>query len=394
MTQFLSSLFSTDFMPHGYCLRLPDIIWLHEISDLTIALSYFLIPLALVYLMRIRRDLAYPWMFGLFGLFILSCGTTHILAVWVLWHPMYRFEGVVKAFTALVSFPTALLLFRLVPQVRLLPSAEQLRRQNEQLAREISERKLAEDEVRRLNAELEHRVEERTIDLRQANEDLRHFTWAASHDLQEPLRMVTLFSELVEKTEADNLSEKGQFYLHTAADGARKMKLLIKDLLSYTQISNAPPTKGSESASAEDALDEARRNLGVTLAELQTEVIVSSPLPVVGMVRSQLVQIFQNLISNAIRYRTPDVPLKIQIDAEQKESVWLFSVADNGIGIDPQHHKRVFEAFRRLGGQEIAGSGLGLTLCQRMVERAGGRIWVESEGEGHGSVFRFTLPIK
>src|SRR3954447_626111 len=157
MIGFFSKLFSTDFMPHGYCLRLPEVIWLHEISDLVIALAYFLIPVALVYLVRVRRDLVYPWMFWLFGLFIISCGATHVLSVVVLWHPVYRFDGLVKAVTALSSFPTALLLLRLLPQAKRIPSAHTLRDQNAALAAEISERKRAERTIRELHEQLEQR---------------------------------------------------------------------------------------------------------------------------------------------------------------------------------------------------------------------------------------------
>ncbi len=155
MIGFFSKLFSTDFMPHGYCLRLPEVIWLHEISDLVIAFSYFLIPLGLIYLIRVRRDLVYPWMFSLFGLFIVSCGATHLLSVVVLWHPVYRLDGLVKGITALVSFPTALLLLRLLPEAKRLPSAQLLRDQNATLAAEIGERRRAEEKVRELNAQLE-----------------------------------------------------------------------------------------------------------------------------------------------------------------------------------------------------------------------------------------------
>ncbi len=157
MIGFLRNLLSTDFMPHGYCLRLPELILLHEISDLVIALSYFLIPIALIYLIRVRRDLVYPWMFLLFGLFIVSCGATHVLAVVVLWHPVYRLDGLVKAVTALASFPTALLLFRLLPEAKSIPSAQMLRDQNATLAAEIGERKRAEQTVRELNEQLEQR---------------------------------------------------------------------------------------------------------------------------------------------------------------------------------------------------------------------------------------------
>jgi PAS domain-containing protein len=151
MIGFFRKLFSTDFTPHGYCIRIPEVIWLHEVSDLIIAFSYFLIPLALIYLVRIRRDLVYPWLFSLFGLFIISCGATHLLSVYVLWHPMYRLEGLVKGITAIASLPTALLLFRVLPEAKRLPSAQLLRHQNAALGAEISERKRGEEKIRELN---------------------------------------------------------------------------------------------------------------------------------------------------------------------------------------------------------------------------------------------------
>src|SRR5882757_2168888 len=131
-------------MPHASCLRQPDIIQLHAWSDILIALSYFLIPISLFVLVRRRRDLAFPWMFLLFGAFIFGCGMTHALAVWTLWHPIYRFEGLIKAITAFVSLPVAILLVRLVPRIVALPSPERLRR-------EIAERQRAENEVQKLN---------------------------------------------------------------------------------------------------------------------------------------------------------------------------------------------------------------------------------------------------
>jgi PAS domain S-box-containing protein len=166
MWQFFQKLFATDFMAHVYCLRLPEVVWLHVTSDVLIAISYFAIPLTLVLLVKRRNDLVFSWMFMLFGLFILACGATHLLSVWTLWHPMYRLEGVVKAITALVSMPTAVLLFRLLPQVSALPSPAQLRA-------EISERKAAEERTWRLNASLEQIVKERTAALELSNKRLK-----------------------------------------------------------------------------------------------------------------------------------------------------------------------------------------------------------------------------
>jgi PAS domain S-box-containing protein len=160
MLEFFRHLLESDFMPHGYCFGWkPDILWLHVTSDALIALSYFLIPFTLIYLLRARRDLDFGWMAGLFGIFILSCGTTHILGIVTLWHPVYRLEGVVKAITALASLPTAILLMWLVPQAIALPSPRQLRAANE--------------EVLRLNQELERRVEERTAAMTEAEQRYR-----------------------------------------------------------------------------------------------------------------------------------------------------------------------------------------------------------------------------
>ena len=173
MVQFFQHLFSTDFMPHSYCLRLPSLIALHAASDSLIAFSYFLIPLSLIYLVRRRQDLAFPWMFLLFGTFILSCGMTHVLAVWTLWHPVYRLDGVVKAFTAVVSLATAILLLRLTPRAIALPSPLQLRDLNAELLAEVAQRREAEEQVWRLNAELESRVAERGEALAKAERDVQ-----------------------------------------------------------------------------------------------------------------------------------------------------------------------------------------------------------------------------
>ena len=162
MPEFFRRLFSTDFMPHAYCLREPPIVALHAISDGLIALSYFLIPAVLVLLVRRRRDLPFRWAYILFGVFIVACGTTHVLSIVTLWSPVYRLEGIVKAATALVSMATAILLLRLIPAVAALPSPAQLRHESE-------ERRHAEEKVRELNAELENRVLERTSQLVSAN---------------------------------------------------------------------------------------------------------------------------------------------------------------------------------------------------------------------------------
>src|SRR5271154_1558757 len=171
MLDFFRKLFTADFMPHGYCMRWsPDVIWLHVSSDALIALAYYVIPLALIYFVRKRKDLAFQWMFVLFGVFILACGTTHVMGIVTLWNPVYRLDGVLKAITALASIPTAILLVRLMPAAVKLPSPADLRR-------EIDRRIVAEHELRDLNAALEHRVEERTNKLRRYNDALQRIAY-------------------------------------------------------------------------------------------------------------------------------------------------------------------------------------------------------------------------
>jgi PAS domain S-box-containing protein len=174
MTEFLSKLFSSDFMPHGHCYFWnPEIVWLHATSDGVIALSYYFIPLMLIYFVRKRRDLAFGWMFVMFGIFILGCGTTHLMEIWTLWHGTYRLAGVIKAVTAGASLATAAALVPLIPRALALPSPAALRAANLELEKEIGQRRRAEEELQQAHAELEDRVRDRTAALAAANEQLR-----------------------------------------------------------------------------------------------------------------------------------------------------------------------------------------------------------------------------
>ena len=183
MINFFVRLFSTDFMPHVYCLRSQDLVLLHAISDGLIALAYLLIPIGLIRLVQRRRDLGFHWLFVLFAVFILSCGATHVLSIVTLWYPVYRFEGLIKLITAVASMLTAVLLIRLIPQIALIPSFEQWRNSNQALKMEITQRENAQAELRLLNADLEHRVEQRTSQLEEQALRLQELTmaWDLSH---------------------------------------------------------------------------------------------------------------------------------------------------------------------------------------------------------------------
>jgi PAS domain S-box-containing protein len=518
MLDFFRKLLITDFMPHVYCLREPGLIKLHVLSDGVIALSYSMIPIALLLLIRRRRDLVFPWMFCLFGVFILGCGLTHVMGMITLWQPAYRLDGLIKAITAAASFPTALLLFRLLPQVETLPSPRQMQA-------EIKQRQRAEKELREMNEELERRVAERTAELEQANwqlaaseerfrtlaeavpnllwttdgnglcsylssrfqqytgristdllgtgwqavlhdedqervtgvwrkavetgqvyeteyrlrrfdgsyrwfvargvpvrgqdgeirlwlgsstdiddlkrteaalrrsnEELGQFAYAAAHDLQEPLRNISNSLGLVRRLQPDRLDPATAKWIDFSVEGAQRMHDMVKDLLTYSRA-----VDGADSpeipVSANEAVQTALENLTTTIAAAEARIDVG-PLPRVEVLETHLVQIFQNLIANSVKYRQKHVHPEVRISASRTGVDWQFSVADNGIGFEAQYSDKIFGVFKRLHQRnEYQGNGIGLAICARIVAHYGGRIWAESE-TGQGATFYFTLPAR
>lgn len=220
------------------------------------------------------------------------------------------------------------------------------------------------------------------------NRELEQFAYVASHDLQEPLRMVSSYMQLLLKKYQGKLDEKADVYINYAVDGAKRMQNLIEALLKYSRLSLVEFGWVETAVVVADAV----ANLTATIQETGAE-ITSTELPIVWGDRTQLLQLFQNLLSNAIKYRKPGVPPRITVGAGQAELDWLFSVKDNGIGIEQQNFEQVFEIFRRLHTrEEIPGTGIGLASCKKIVEQHHGRIWVEST-PGEGTIFFFTMPV-
>lgn len=227
-------------------------------------------------------------------------------------------------------------------------------------------------------------------ELRRANEDLQQFAFSASHDLQEPLRTVKIYSELLTRRYSGKLEGDGLKFLRYVTNGATRMETLVRDLLTYTQVRESD--MGDNISNANDVLQESLANISSTIAETGAQ-ITSGPLPSLPVNGTHLQQLFQNLLGNAIKYRSPERPPIIRIGAERQNGYWVFSVADNGIGIEPEYKENIFGLFKRLhNSDEYPGTGIGLAICQRIVDRYHGRIWVESE-PGRGSIFRFTLPV-
>jgi PAS domain S-box-containing protein len=247
----------------------------------------------------------------------------------------------------------------------------------EELQQELTERQRAEKRLEHYAAELER-----------SNRELEHFAYVASHDLQEPLRMVTSYLQLLERRYRGKLDQDADDFITYAVDGATRMHMLINDLLTYSRVSTR--AKPFEPTNCSDILNHALSNLRIAIEESKAT-ITFDDLPTVEADATQLTQVFQNLISNAIKFHKKDVPPCIHVSAERQEGEWRFSVRDNGIGIAPEHIERIFLIFQRLHTrEEYPGTGIGLAVCKKIVERHGGRIWVTSK-PGEGSTFYFTI---
>jgi signal transduction histidine kinase len=265
---------------------------------------------------------------------------------------------------------------------------EILESRNAELERSIRERQKAEEEVRRLNAELEERVRDRTAELLRANEELRQFGYGASHDLREPLRTIASYTQLLFRRYQEKFDDEGREFMSYIVDSVHRMDLLLNDLLAYSQQLNLREQTMSP-VDSEAVLQGVTLSLDTAIRETGARITYDA-LPEVMSDFVQLGQVFQNLVGNSIKYRGTEAP-QVHISAEDAEDHWIFSVRDNGLGIEPRYHEQIFGIFKRLHGREYPGTGIGLALCKRIVERHGGRIWVESEA-GQGSTFKFTLP--
>lgn len=526
-------LAASNLLPHGHCLFWrPDLLLLHVISDALIALAYFSIPLALIELLRRRKDLVFNQVFLLFAAFITACGLTHIFNLADIWFALYPLSGLMKAFTAFISLVTAVACWKLLPAVVALPSPKQL-------SDEVERRKLAENDLRQHNDRLELRVAERTAELsavnqqlveevktrsqlqkraeflaavvdwsddaivristdhviqawnrgaeklygysedeaigqpismlfpegqsieqvlpastdqfeattaevvrltkageeihvlltispirdsesdtligfagisrsiqeryeaeqkikhtadvlRKTNSDLKDFVYIASHDLQEPLRLITSYLNIINEDYGDKFDDDGRRYVNYVLDSSERLQQLINDLLGYSRLNTSEQPIAL--ADTKDILKQVIADSRVLIEEKSGQIEASGELPIINCDQSQLRLVLSNLINNALKYSQDQQPPRITVSASQNESETLFEVADNGIGFEPKQAERIFQVFRRLHPRhKYSGTGIGLSICKKIVERHGGRIWAESE-PGVGSKFFFTIP--
>jgi signal transduction histidine kinase len=257
-----------------------------------------------------------------------------------------------------------------------------------ELQREMGERLQAEEALRKAHDELELRVQERTAELARSNAELQQFAYVASHDLQEPLRMVSNFTQLLAERYGPKLDNDAREFIAFAVEGATRMQTLVQDLLALSRVG----TRGKhlEVVRLDEAVDRAVANLELAIQD-NGALVSHDELPEVMADSSQMMQLFQNLIGNGIKFKGAEPPL-VFISAARNAKEWTLSVRDNGIGFEPQYAERIFAVFQRLHSRdEYQGNGIGLAICRKIVERHQGRIWAESK-PGSGTTFYFTMP--
>ncbi len=266
---------------------------------------------------------------------------------------------------------------------------------------DITERKKTEEKLHESNTKLikevndhqqtELRLKDLVNELKRSNKELEQFAYVSSHDLQEPLRMVALFTQLLERRYKGKLDEDADDYIKFIVEGAKRMKLLIDDLLSYSRLNSSSSEFGP--IKMDKVMSNVLSNLQLISEEKNAEIKVHEPLPTIIGDESQMMHVFQNLVANGIKFNDKESP-EINISAQEEENGWIFSVSDNGIGIVPEYQAQIFEIFKRLHDRdEYPGTGIGLAICQKIIDRHGGKIWVESS-KGKGSIFYFSIPSK
>jgi two-component system, sensor histidine kinase and response regulator len=254
---------------------------------------------------------------------------------------------------------------------------------------EVVRRALREKHEHGLRQQAEKDLAKKADELARSNADLEQFAYVASHDLQEPLRMVAAYTQLLSERYRGKLDGDADKFIGYASEGALRMQVLIQDLLAFSRVGRKEGALTN--LDCKEVLQEVRQTLAAAMQE-SGAVIIPSNLPSVWADRTQMAQLFQNLIGNAIKFRGKEAPV-ISVQAEKENDHWLFRVADNGIGIAPEYAENIFVVFQRLHARtEYPGNGIGLAICKKIVERYGGRIWVESQ-PGSGSTFKFTIPI-
>lgn len=362
---FFSKLSDTsDWPPRWFCGNWSDFHgWLYIVSDLMIWLAYMCIPLILIRFVFLKRGIPLKGIFWLFGAFILLCGLTHLLDVIIFWMPIYRISALVRFITGVVSIATVFGLIRYFDDALGLRTSEEY--------------------------EYELKYRQKALQaLERSNEELKQFAYVASHDLQSPLKTIEGYLGLLENKYSDQLDEKGAKLIKTTANSAQRMRVLINDLLDFSQ---AGLGLDFQQVAMNEVVDEAIIEMEQEIADSGARVIIEQ-LPSLRISRTDIKRVFLNLISNAIKYSKKGVVPEIRISTLDRGSEWEFHIVDNGIGIDQAYFNKIFLVFQRLHGRtEYPGTGIGLAACKKIIETHSGKIWLKSL-PGSGSDFYFTIP--
>ena len=425
----LASIFNSEaLLPHGICLMWqPALLLMHAISDSIIALSYFSIPAALAYFVLKRRDTVFPSLFALFALFIMGCGATHALGVWTLWHPDYGVDGVVKAFTALVSIGTATMLWRIMPQALMLPSPRQLALANSELARAVDRHQAAERRAQEFADELERRVTERTAELEQRTRELERLNAALhaeirareraeaeliqsraelahmnrvmtlgelaasiAHEIGQPLAAITTYASAATRwldatppdlKEAQQSLARIRDSVQRAADVTARIRMLAKKSPIQTMQVDINETVASVLGLIQREID---RNRITIRSELEDAVPAVQGDPV------QLQQLVLNLLMNAIDAMADSEARDLFLRTRYTDDKVRVSVFDSGCGLEPGATERLFDAFYTT---KPGGMGMGLAICRSIIRSHDGQLSARGN-EPCGAVFEFELPLR
>ncbi len=349
--------------------------WLHILSDLTTFAAYVAIPVSIFLYVRARSDVPLRGLFLLFSAFIFSCGCVHLFDALMFWWPAYPILGLIKLATALISAVTVVALIRALPVAVRLPGLAMV---NARLEQEVEARTASEERLRDQRQELQR-----------INRQLEQFAYIASHDLLEPLRKVRFFADVVRDEAEGQLSADADDAIKRLGRAVERMNRLIRDLLTFARagrtIENCVPVEFD--AVVAEAMEQIEPAIQASQARIDVQ-----PIPAVMGDRLLLVQVMQNILANAIRYRHPDRPVMVTISGRRSGAHVVIAIADQGIGFDPSASQRLFEPFVRLhSGGPDEGSGIGLAICARIVQALRGTITADGR-PGGGATFAITLP--